>query len=188
LFSLAIHKDASIKDLVVVVGDSITWNLAWRRSLFLWEEERVNQLLAYIVDFRPSSIEDSWRWNLDPEGSFSVKSAFESLSKKIVPGPILAPFEEKIFGDIWDSPAPSKVIAFSWQLLYDRVPTKENILLKGVIPQSSGDSCNWCCDVRETSSHLFLHCKVAMVVWYEIFKWLGVVIVVPGIFFTFMIA
>jgi hypothetical protein len=71
LFSLAIHKDASIKDLVVVVGNSITWNLAWRRSLFLWEEERVNQLLAYIVDFRPSSIEDSWRWNLDPEGSFS---------------------------------------------------------------------------------------------------------------------
>jgi hypothetical protein len=29
---------------------------------------------------------------------------------------------------------------------------------------------------------------VAMVVWYEIFKWLGVVIVVPRIFFTFMIA
>jgi hypothetical protein len=83
LFSLAIHKEASIKDLVVVEGDSITWNLVWRRSLFLWEEERVNQLLGYIDDFRPSSFEDSLRWNLDPEGSFSVKSAFESLQKKL---------------------------------------------------------------------------------------------------------
>jgi hypothetical protein len=179
LFSLAIHKEASIKDLVVVEGDSIAWNLVWRRSLFLWEEERVNQLLGYIDDFRPSSFEDSLRWNLDPEGSFSVKSAFESLSKEIVPGPTLASFAEKIFCDIWDSPTPSKVIAFSWQLLYDRVPTKENLLLRGVIPQSNGDSCIWYGDVRETSSHLFLHCKVTMVVWYEIFKWLGVVIVIP---------
>jgi hypothetical protein len=106
-------------------------------------------------------------------------SAFESLANEIVPGPNLATFEAKIFGEIWDSPAPPKVIAFSWQLLYDRVPTKENLLLRGVIPHSSGDSCIWCGDVRESSSHLFLHCRVATLVWYEVFKWLGVVIVVP---------
>jgi hypothetical protein len=29
------------------------------------------------------------------------------------------------------------------------------------------------------SSHLFLQRKVAMLVWYDIFKWLGVVIVMP---------
>jgi hypothetical protein len=167
------------KDLVVIVGDSVVWNWSWRRRLFLWEEERVSQLVAYLGDFRPSSNEDSWRWKLDPEGCFSVKSAFESLANEIVPGPNLATFEAKIFGEIWDSPAPPKVIAFSWQLLYDRVPTKENLLLRGVIPHSSGDSCIWCGDVRESSSHLFLHCRVAMLVWYEVFKWLGVVIVVP---------
>ncbi|PNX75097.1 pantothenate synthetase [Trifolium pratense] len=27
---------------------------------------------------------------------------------------------------------------------------------------------------------LFLHCKGALVVWYEIFKWLGVVVVIPS--------
>ncbi|PNX87293.1 hypothetical protein L195_g043380, partial [Trifolium pratense] len=28
---------------------------------------------------------------------------------------------------IWESPTPSKVIAFSWQLHYDRIPTRRNL-------------------------------------------------------------
>ncbi|CAJ2636054.1 unnamed protein product [Trifolium pratense] len=40
-----------------------------------------------------------------------------------------------------------------------------------------GGNCVWCEGLPESSSHLFLHCKVAHLVWYEIFKWLGVVIV-----------
>jgi hypothetical protein len=37
-----------------------------------------------------------------------------------------------------------------------------------------------------SACHLFLHCKVALVVWYEIFKWLGVVIVMPpNLFYLF---
>jgi hypothetical protein len=31
----------------------------------------------------------------------------------------------------------------------------------------------------ETSTHLFLHCPSVMLVWYEIFKWIGVSIVIP---------
>ncbi|CAJ2631518.1 unnamed protein product [Trifolium pratense] len=85
-----------------------------------------------------------------------------------------------VFGKIWESPAPSKVIAFSWQLLYDRVPTKVNLLLRGVIHHGGGEgNCVWCVDFRESSSHLFLRCKMALEVWYAIFKWLGVVIVMP---------
>jgi hypothetical protein len=147
--------------------------------LFQWEEEEVLKLVEDIDGFRFSILEDSWKWVLDPEGSFSVKSAFDALAVELVPGPILSLFEQKIFDNIWDSPAPSKVVAFSWQLLFDRVPTKENLLLHGVLPPTSGDHCIWCDNVRESSSHLFLHCKVASLVWYEVFKWLGVVIVIP---------
>jgi hypothetical protein len=179
LFSLANYKEATIRDVVVVDGDRVGWNLSWRRRLFQWEEERVSILLALIGGVRISNVEDSCRWNLDPSGVFTVNSAFVSLSKEIVPGPSLSPFEATIFGNIWDSPAPSKVIAFSWQLLYDRVPTKVNLLLRGIIPQNSDDNCIWCGNARESSSHLFLHCNVTMVVWYEIFKWLGVVVVIP---------
>jgi hypothetical protein len=179
LFSLAIDKEASIRDLVVVNGENIGWNFSWRRHLFHWEEERVTLLLSQIESISLSNVEDSWRWKLDSGGVFSVNSAFASLSKELVPGPSLSPFEVTIFNNIWDSPAPSKVIAFSWQLLYDRVPTKVNLSLRGILPHNSGDNCSWCGNMRESSSHLFLHCRVAMVVWYEIFKWLGVVVVMP---------
>jgi hypothetical protein len=179
LFSLAIDKEVTIRNLVVVEGDRIGWNFSWRRRLFHWEEERVTLLLAQIEGVRLTNGVDSWRWNLDPGGVFSVNSAFVSLSKELVPGPILSPFELAIFKNIWDSPAPSKVIAFSWQLLYDRVPTKVNLSLRGILPHNSGNNCIWCGNERESSSHLFLHCNVAMVVWYQIFKWLGVVVVIP---------
>ncbi|KAK2426554.1 hypothetical protein QL285_025213 [Trifolium repens] len=36
-----------------------------------------------------------------------------------------------VFRDLWSSPAPSKIIAFSWQLLYDRLPSKRNLLRRG---------------------------------------------------------
>jgi hypothetical protein len=179
LFSLAIDKEATIGNLVVVEGDRIGWNFSWRRRLFHWEEERVTLLLAQIEVIRLSNVEDRWRWNLVPEGVFSVHSAFVSLSKELVPGHNLSPFETSIFKSIWDSPAPSKVITFSWQLLYDRVPTKVNLVLRGILPPNSGENCIWCGIARESSSHLFLHCKMIMAVWYEIFKWLGVVVVIP---------
>jgi hypothetical protein len=71
------------------------------------------------------------------------------------------------------------VIAFSWQLLFDRVPTLVNLRSRGVLPPSSSFNCVGCGDLPESSSHLFLHCKSALVVWYSVFSWLGVVLVVP---------
>jgi hypothetical protein len=44
----------------------------------------------------------------------------------------------------------------------------------------------WCLCTTESSSHLFLHRKVAHLVWYDVFKWLGLVIVMPSnLFYLF---
>jgi hypothetical protein len=119
-------------------------------------------LLLEVLDTASFSNDvDSWRWLLSPDGCFSVISAYYSLSKELVVGSNLQVFEAKIFGDIWHSPVPSKVIAFSWQLLHDRVPTKDNIFLRGILPQGNDGLCVWCGSVREFASHLFLHCKMA---------------------------
>jgi hypothetical protein len=83
----------------------------------------------------------------------------------------------KFFSNIWESPAPSKVVAFSWQLLYDCLPTKDNLLRRGVLQHGSGDNCVLCDLHPESAKHLFLHSLTAHRVWYEIFYWLGVVIV-----------
>ncbi|MCH79823.1 LINE-1 reverse transcriptase like [Trifolium medium] len=178
LFLLSLQKEATVNELLEVEDDSRVWKFAWRRRLYTWEEEDVGRLQTYLANVTMSLEEDKWRWDLDPDGGFSVSSAYEDISKELVLGPTLSHFEAAMFKHLWKSPAPSKVIAFSWRLFYDRVPTKDNLCLRGILP-TSGGGCIWCGIESEMSSHLFLHCKVALEVWYEIFKWLGVVIVVP---------
>jgi hypothetical protein len=80
---------------------------------------------------------------------------------------------------IWDSPAPSKVIAFSWQLLYDRIPTRINLEARGVLSLDVPWECLGCVGQVETSLHLFLYCPSTMLVWSKIFQWLGVSIIIP---------
>jgi hypothetical protein len=121
---------------------------------------------------------DVWVWSLNPEDGFSVKSAFDSLREMGDDGN-LSEFELKNFSNLWESPASSKVVMFSWQLFLNRIPTKDNLLVRGVLPQASGGRCVWCDHSLESANHLFLFCKVAHVVWYEIFKWIGLVIVMP---------
>jgi hypothetical protein len=86
---------------------------------------------------------------------------------------------EVVFSQIWESPAPSKVIAFSWQLLYDRIPTRDNLDLRHILAPDAPRVCVGCVGNVETSSHLFLHCPSAISIWNEVFRWLGVEVVMP---------
>ncbi|GAU20198.1 hypothetical protein TSUD_352620 [Trifolium subterraneum] len=180
LFSLSLQRDACVSEVVVrEEEETLSWNLTWRRRLFQWEEDSLNQLVASLGSVRLSNVDDKWRWSCDPDGVFSVKSTYDSISKELTVGPTLPQFQALIFKKIWDSPTPSKVIVFSWQLLHDRVPTKVNLRLRGILPIESSCNCVWCPNIGESASHLFLHCKVALDIWYEVFRWLGVIIIIP---------
>jgi hypothetical protein len=68
-----------------------------------------------------------------------------------------------VFEQIWESSTPSKIIVFSWHLLYDRIPTRSNLIYRGIIsPEEHMD----CVGILESSSDLFLNCPSAMLVWY----------------------
>jgi hypothetical protein len=88
--------------------------------------------------------------------------------------------EDFSFAFIWKSGVPSKVCAMAWQLLLNRIPTKENLCKRGII-QHQHSACIFCNASMESVVHLFLHCDTAAKVWYEIMFWLGVVIIVPSI-------
>ncbi|MCH91770.1 LINE-1 reverse transcriptase like [Trifolium medium] len=185
LFLASLQKDDSVKELWGELEGGIRgWDLQWRRALFQWEEADVLNLRALIAGVSLSGEEDSWRWVLDPERGFSVNSAFDFFSSELIVGPNILSPEKSIFNFIWTSPAPTKAIIFSWQLLHNRIPTKDNLLSRGVINLDAGSNCVWCGEYQETANHLFLHCKVVLSVWYAIFKWLGVVIVMPPSLFN----
>jgi hypothetical protein len=74
-------------------------------------------------------------------------------------------FNEWIFSLLWKSPAPSKVVAFLWYLLLDRIPTRANLDIRHILDPDSSLLCVLCGRYVETSTHLFLHCDVTSLIW-----------------------
>jgi len=78
-----------------------------------------------------------------------------------------------VAASIWNKDVSLKVGLFAWWLFRDRLPTKDNLLSRGVTPNDS----RWCvvgCGNEESSSHLFLHCQFFGLVWYHIYRWLAI--------------
>jgi hypothetical protein len=184
LFSLSIQKDSKVSDLVEVEGDTRRWHFNWRRNPFHWEEDLVLRLQEIVERVVFTLEDDSWIWLPDDEGIFSVKSSYKLLAEKLLAEDVMESDKLEVFDSIWSSPAPSKVIAFSWQLLYDRIPTRSNLLSRGIGISETPWECLGCVGKGETSLHLFLHCPGAMWVWREIFKWIGVPLLIPPSLFS----
>lgn len=53
---------------------------------------------------------------LEDGGSFTVKSAYNKLILLESHFEVMGEEEGRVFGQIWKSPAPSKVGAFSWKV------------------------------------------------------------------------
>jgi len=61
-----------------------------------------------------------------------------------------------MFNLIWGRPAPSKIVAFFWTLLFDRIPTCSNLAIRNVLEQTSNLNCVLCDVGEETYIHLVL--------------------------------
>jgi hypothetical protein len=179
LFSLSVQKEASIRDVAVIGEDFTVWNLNWRRGLFVWEDSLVTRLRALLSQVILSTGTDLWWWKADPEGVFSVKSAYSLLFAELSEMVDLGGRVNPVFDLIWKSPAPSKLIAFSWQLIHNRIPTKDNLARRGILGGVTHENCVMCSGMLETANHLLLHCDYAFSIWLKVFRWIGVNVIMP---------
>jgi hypothetical protein len=142
LFSISNQKN----EVVAVVSnppvDNIRWNLVWRRRLFEWEKDLVNELLVVLNQTGALiDVEDRWGWRFEGGANFTVKSTYRFVSLLCGPEVVIAPWDMVIFSSIWNCPAPSKVSAFVWQLLHGRVPTRNNLATRRIIDANGDLSC-----------------------------------------------
>jgi hypothetical protein len=154
--------------------------------LFVWEEELVHTLLDLINSVTLWEVEDGWGWKPENGDSFTVKSTFFLVSDLSVPNMLVPPLHASSFTAIWKCPAPSKVSAFAWQLLHDRVPTRGNLVRRRIIDTVGDNSCVLCGECMESSLHLFLYCQVATKVWVGVFKWLDLPFTLPHNLFSIL--
>jgi hypothetical protein len=178
IFSIANHKDGTVASMGVWEGSVWRWVFSWRRDFFDWEVPIFREFLETIQSFTPWARDDIWQWRANSDDGFTVKEGYFLLLQKFRVQRDLGPDSTFVFSRLWKSGAPSKVCTFSWQVLLDRIQTKENLWRRGIIQQEQLN-CVFCGASTESTVHLFLHCACSMKVWYEVMKWLGFIIIVP---------
>ncbi|MCI08601.1 putative ribonuclease H protein, partial [Trifolium medium] len=133
LFSISLQTQDCIDTMGERRNGVWLWNLKWRPPLFVWEEELLNQLMAQLGQVTISQVEDSWVCVVGADGKYTVKNGYAFLSENFLPLLELDESECRVLNQVWESLSPMKVQIFSWQLLLHRLPTRANLLVRGVI-------------------------------------------------------
>lgn len=123
LYSLSNQKKGKVGE---GVGE---WDLVWRRSPFIWEENLILELVGLLHSVRWSEAEDVWWWNPEEGGEYLVRLSYKVLEERLLLVDRPSAMDERVFNYLWKRQAPSKVIVFSWMFLLDRIPTCGNLLI-----------------------------------------------------------
>jgi len=153
-----------------VGGRGVAW--VWRRRLLVWEEESVTECTVLLHDIvLQDHTCDRWRWLLDPINGCSVKDTYHYLTS------VDAPPDQGLFDYVWHKQVPLKVSLFSWRLLRNRLPTKDNLVRWHIIAEDN--TCVGECGSLETANHLLFRCDPFSSIWFAVLQWLGLSFVAP---------
>ncbi|GLT58784.1 hypothetical protein SLA2020_316500 [Shorea laevis] len=175
LFQLAVNKDGKVKENGTWEGVSWRWEMKWRRERMgreMDEEKELREVLG-SVQLRKGEA-DSWQWMYDVGGKYIVKTAYDFLAL------VDCVLEGQLCNLVWCGMVPSKVSFFGWRLCLDRLPTRWNLLKRGMVLQGDGVKCGLCYEGVEDVNHLFCTCKTAWLVWVKVTQWWGLEVVMPG--------
>ena len=68
---------------------------------------------------------------------------------------------------VWHKHVSIKISIFSWMLLRTRLPTRSNLVDRGIIIDDAV-GCLTGCGVTETSQHLFITCDFYGSLWHKV--------------------
>ena len=103
----------------------------------MWEDILCNDLLEVIQEWRRAKGEDIWWWKAKDTGIYLVSSAYKIVAKLLLLKEDFSRIQERVFASIQKSVAPSKVVAFSWQLLLKQILTKANHARRTILASRS---------------------------------------------------
>ncbi|KAK7274638.1 hypothetical protein RIF29_15734 [Crotalaria pallida] len=156
LFSISLQKDAEIANLGYWINGEWVWNHTWRRPLFDWEMVVLIELNCLLENVAlKQDIADRWTWKASPDGTYSVKTVYKSIQVQQQEG------DNSLLKVIWKANAPLKSKAFGWRILINKIPTKMNLIRRGIELSTDQRLCALCREQDESTNHLFFACKIA---------------------------
>ena len=165
LFRISSQRDLKVAEVGSWTENGWGWNMAWRRNLFDNEMQLASKFIDHIHAIRfNNNFNDTWVWRAEATGIISTKSAYQVIKSEMDDeGQYLG------FKKLWEIKVPPKALSFVWRLLWDRLPTKDNLIKRQI--QVENDLCPFCHSQSETASHLFFTCGKIMPLWWEFLSW-----------------
>ncbi|GAU36577.1 hypothetical protein TSUD_362470 [Trifolium subterraneum] len=110
----------------------------------------------------------------DLDDGYTVRGAYHLLTEQeVVPLDAAA-------GLIWHTQVSLKVSILAWRLLRNWLPTKANLIIRGILP-SVAHLCVSGCGEVETAQHLFHSCSTFGSIWSLVSSWIGSPLVIAQI-------
>ncbi|KAJ9562374.1 hypothetical protein OSB04_007534, partial [Centaurea solstitialis] len=110
---------------------------------------------------KPKEDGNGWVWELEPNKSYTVRSL-----GRLIDG-VKLPSEDA--ETEWIRGVPSKINIFLWRVLHNRLPTRDNLLNRGVVLPSY--DCPLCHVGPECNNHLMISCSTVKMVSALLGKW-----------------
>ncbi|XP_045822022.1 uncharacterized protein LOC123914907 [Trifolium pratense] len=111
-------------------------------------------------------VSDRWQWRADLDDGYTVRGAYQLLTTQD------AVTLDAVSGLIWHRQVPLKVSICAWRLLRDRLPTKANLVTRGILSTEAHLCVSGCGEV-ESTQHLFLSCSSFGSLWSLVSSWIG---------------
>ncbi|GKB52169.1 RNA-directed DNA polymerase, eukaryota [Tanacetum coccineum] len=125
------------------------------------EKDQWVALLSLLETHVSSNQRDRWIWTGDGDGIYSVKCGRKLIDK----GTLCL----DTYATRWLKEMPTKVNIFIWRMLLNKLPTRMNLMNRGITVQSN--QCGIYDTGDETVNHLMLHCDLARDVWALVGRW-----------------
>lgn len=108
---------------------------------------------------------DEMIWWMDKKGLFTVKSAYflaQQLSNKTEASTSNTNHLDKDWRKFWKLKAIPKAKIGVWKMINDSIPSKMNIIKKGI---QINPLCSFCRSFEESTKHILWECKVVKSIW-----------------------
>nr|GFA16163.1 RNA-directed DNA polymerase, eukaryota [Tanacetum cinerariifolium] len=149
-------------DFVSHVKKRVGFNASFRREIRDGvERQQWTDILSILGTLILSPSFDRWICDLNGDGTFRVKDI-----RAILDDMFLSSASE---ATSWVKYIPIKINVFNWRARLDRLPTRCNLLNRGVVLESS--LCPICGLVPEDAQHIFFRCELAKYVLLRICRW-----------------
>ena len=123
LYQISSHKSEIVGNMGFFGEEGWQWKFSWRRNLFDYELGSASDFIDQVSALIPNAaIKDQWVWGADPKGAFTTSSAYHCIK-----GDQPTTYRSYAFSQLWTIKAPPRALSFAWRLLWDRLPTKDNL-------------------------------------------------------------